>query len=55
MKTVLQILGIIILFFAGIRIFNTFNPYLGFAVCGLAIYLIYYIFIFKRKNNEKNL
>lgn len=59
MKNLIIVIGIIILFYAGLRVFNTFSAYLGIAmICTALVVAIYltYILIFKNsKQNEKNL
>lgn len=44
----------IILLTVSVRVFNTFNPYAGFAVLGLTIWFIYkQTTNFIKRNNEK--
>lgn len=32
---------VLFLIFVGVRVFNTFDPYLGFAIVGAAFYIFY--------------
>jgi hypothetical protein len=55
MKTILIAIAMFFLFIGGIRVWNTFDPYLGFGIMGGTIYLTYLLILKPKKNqNEKS-
>ena len=55
MKTFLLAFAMFILFVLGIRVWNTFDPYVGFGIMGGTIYLTYLLILKpKKKQNEES-
>lgn len=56
MKQVLLWMIPAILLFAGLRVFNTFDPYLGIALVGISVASVFQLTKnqIKKENNEEN-
>lgn len=53
MKTILIAFAMFALFMVGLRVWNTFNPYVGFGIMGGTFYLTYILILKPKKNQDE--